>query len=154
MTKIGFFYILFFGVFFTKAQVSFEGETYLGNKKITDVIFTIKSGGITTQTFQTTGASKFTVEVAFGRNYEIHLKHPDTYDMFFEIKTDNIPKSKYDIIMIHECDLIFYSTKNDSINPKAFSIPFYRAIFNGKKHIIEDINQSNIFKKIFTEKQR
>jgi len=130
---------------FGKAQVEVVGKNYLNNVPLNNTSIVVKQGTRTYTTLETGNSNEFKFEVDFSKVYRAYLYNAKSPVMFFEIVADNIPKSRYDYGMNHTFDLVFYDKNDPAVDTTVFAEPFYRIVYDGKKHMIDDSAYSRKF---------
>jgi outer membrane protein OmpA-like peptidoglycan-associated protein len=152
-------YLFLFFCFALKvgAQMEVIGHNLLNNKAIANTKVFVKCDGVITQTLNTKTKTEFRIELDYGKNYKVYLQNEKSPLIFFEVITDNIPQNKYDYAMGHIFNALFVDKTDGDIDTTVFKNAFYKIIYDGKKHMIDDTAYNNAFaatilkKKIKTE---
>lgn len=127
------------------AQVIVDGKTFLNKSPLSGVTVVVKNGSKTIQTLNTKNKNEFSIELDYGPVYKVYLQHPKCVLMHFEVYTNSVPKNRYDFSMSHSFDAPFVNKNDPDVDTTVFSEPFYKIVYDGKKHMEDDTAYSRSF---------
>lgn len=130
---------------FLNGQVTIIGHSEFNTAPLINTTIVIKQDGAVKETLNTKTKSDFTLKLTFDKNYQIYFSNPKYQTLFLEVKTDDIPKEKQDINMVHELNVPFVLKTDEDIDTNAFKKPFCKIFFDGKSKMISDTAYTNKF---------
>jgi outer membrane protein OmpA-like peptidoglycan-associated protein len=148
-------HLLFFSIcfnFICNGQINLIGHTMINNSPLDHVHIFIKVGGVVTKTLSTQSKSQFKLELDYGKIYDIYFYHPKSPVMYLEVLANTVPREKYDFLMGYELNIPLVYKTDDDIDTTVFKNPFFKIIFNGNKHMVDDTTYNNAFARTVIKK--
>src|SRR5688572_6748985 len=107
MKRCLFFYILISVCFFSKAQITLVGHTMINNTPVNQVNITVKEGNTILKSFNTQSKKDFSLQLDFGKIYNVFFQYSKSPVMHLEIIANTIPAEKYAYMMHYELNVPF-----------------------------------------------
>ena len=127
------------------AQIYILGNTLLKRQPLKNVLVVVKKGDKTVSEFNTGNKNEFLVELEYGPVYKIILSHPDCATMYAQVKSDDVPKEKYEYRMKYAFDANFTSKSDTLKDTLAYRVPFHKIKFDGKNRMIDEATWNSAF---------
>src|SRR5689334_3491697 len=102
MKKILSLLALIFVGYASVGQITLIGHNMINNTPVNNTTIFVKEGGVITQSLNTKSKTDFKIQLEFGKIYKIYLQNPKCPLMHLEVLANNIPKDRYNYMMIHE----------------------------------------------------
>jgi outer membrane protein OmpA-like peptidoglycan-associated protein len=152
MRKIWLLLILFGPWTFVYGQITLIGHNMINNDPIKNTAVWVKDGSVTTQSLNTMGRSDFKIKLDFGKVYKVYFQNAQCPLMHLEIIANNVPKDKYNYMMIHELNVPFVDRTDEDVDTSVFSKAFCRIIYNGETKMVDDTLYNNSFARLVIKK--
>jgi outer membrane protein OmpA-like peptidoglycan-associated protein len=130
---------------FAYGQIILIGHNMINNNPIKNTTVWVNDGSAITQSLNTKVRSDFKLQLGYGKIYKVYFQNPQCPLMHLEIIANNVPKDRYNYMMVHELNVPFADRLDEDIDTTVFKNPFCRIIFNGENKMVDDTAYNNAF---------
>lgn|GEM_PF-724342 len=138
--------------FISSGQIILIGHTMINNSPVKQVNVIVKGDGVVTKTLNTQSKSEFKLELDYGKIYDIYFQHPQSPVMYMQVLANTVPREKYEYLMGYEFNIPFVYKTDEDIDTTVFKNPFFKVVFNGTKHMVDDTTYNNAFARTVIKK--